>query len=145
MMGSGKTKVNHTQRGSGKFPLAAAAEEIFVSTKEIYQLLELHDHIWAVGLSKLSVWAQRRPEPNGLFRDGKEEVGDGSALFTPTALFSALFSLWVHRNSELEQKTKQEIVNTWIQDIKFLYLILFPYWDLFISIPPNMDRNLYLI
>lgn len=33
-MGSGKTKVNHTQKGSGKFALAAAAVERFVRTKK---------------------------------------------------------------------------------------------------------------
>ena len=55
MMGSGKTKVNHTQRGSGKFALAAAAVQIFIRTKKSYQLLELHGQIGAVGPSKPSV------------------------------------------------------------------------------------------
>lgn len=90
MMGSGKTKVNHTQRGSGKFDLAAAALEIFIRTKKNYQLLELHGHIWAVGPSKPSAWALKRPEPTGLVGDAEQGLGDEAASSSPPVLPSAL-------------------------------------------------------
>lgn len=111
MMGSGKTEVNHAQRGSGKFTLAAAAVETFIRMKKKLPIARAPWPYLSSGIKQTLCLSTERPEPNGLVGDVEEVVGDGAASSSLPALSSALPSPLISQKLQVGEKLKQEIGN----------------------------------